>query len=549
MMLDEHALAPRVASDAEGRVPVLLTIGVTGHIHLADPDAIRSTIDDVIDTILHRIPAIARQYLELVAVSALAEGADRLVAEEVLARDNARLEVVLPFALAAYEQDFAAAGSQAAFRDLLQQATTISDLGGDPTAGEPRDQAYLNAGMAVVDRSDIVIAVWDGQPAGGHGGTAEIVQYVRDSERPLVWVPTDGREPVLERVPAPGADDWTRGLGQDDLRGLRAYNQAKIDPRDFASLVSAHTRSLTDLVPAGSDLPVEPLAEWFSPPFVRSDDLATVWERRNLVLEGALYALAATAVSIVAFQIVWQREHRWWVSFEVLALFLVFLSWWIGRRLHVHERWISNRYLCERLRGAFFLALVGYEDSSLDLGGPADDPTTPWGARAFHSVWTRRPQTSVREDECVALRRFLAIAWIGDQHTFFVRTAEKRQRKHQRLLRLVYFLFGLSIVVALVHVSTEAETLWLRELISWLSITIPAWAAAIGGYLAQRDHHRHVIRYQQTAERLARLRAMMLRAPNLDEVRHVAGLVDQLMRQECGEWFGVVRLQDLELPA
>jgi hypothetical protein len=49
-------------------------------------------------------------------------------------------------------------------------------------AGEAREDAYARAGHAIVDASDVLVALWDGKPARGRGGTAEIVQYALDHD-------------------------------------------------------------------------------------------------------------------------------------------------------------------------------------------------------------------------------------------------------------------------------------------------------------------------------------------------------------------------------
>jgi hypothetical protein len=40
----------------------------------------------------------------------------------------------------------------------------------------------------VADQCDALVAVWDGQPARGRGGTADIVAYARKKRRPLAWI-------------------------------------------------------------------------------------------------------------------------------------------------------------------------------------------------------------------------------------------------------------------------------------------------------------------------------------------------------------------------
>jgi hypothetical protein len=41
----------------------------------------------------------------------------------------------------------------------------------------PSAEAFFEASTSMVDRVDAVIAVWDGRPAQGFGGTADVVNY------------------------------------------------------------------------------------------------------------------------------------------------------------------------------------------------------------------------------------------------------------------------------------------------------------------------------------------------------------------------------------
>jgi alpha-D-ribose 1-methylphosphonate 5-triphosphate synthase subunit PhnL len=41
-------------------------------------------------------------------------------------------------------------------------------------------EAYLAASRHLIDHCDLLLAVWDGAPATGSGGTAEAVDYARE---------------------------------------------------------------------------------------------------------------------------------------------------------------------------------------------------------------------------------------------------------------------------------------------------------------------------------------------------------------------------------
>ncbi len=43
-------------------------------------------------------------------------------------------------------------------------------------------------GHYVLDNCDVLIAIWDGEPSRGQGGTAEIVEKARAMGRKLYWI-------------------------------------------------------------------------------------------------------------------------------------------------------------------------------------------------------------------------------------------------------------------------------------------------------------------------------------------------------------------------
>jgi hypothetical protein len=168
-------------------IPTTIRIGVTGHRALADERRIRASIRralNMIDAHVQHVP------YGLVAVTPLAEGADRLVAQEVLAwpvSDGGQapsLEVILPLPVAAYLQDFETEPSKREFLSLLALDPAPKVLAGMAT----RPEAYAQVGRAVVDACQVLIAIWDGQPADGRGGTADTVAYARQRGRTCLMI-------------------------------------------------------------------------------------------------------------------------------------------------------------------------------------------------------------------------------------------------------------------------------------------------------------------------------------------------------------------------
>jgi hypothetical protein len=183
--------------DVVASSPVILHIGVTGHRRLDRPDMVRARVKEVLALLDGMLTSgIPDSPVIFMAISPAAEGADRIVAREVLAWKGegngclSFLEVVLPMPREEYEKDFRTGESLLDFRDLVARARLTPQM---EDAGS-RELAYLYAGRYVVDHSDILIAVWNGKEAAGVGGTADIVQYARQKGHPLIWINSETGE-------------------------------------------------------------------------------------------------------------------------------------------------------------------------------------------------------------------------------------------------------------------------------------------------------------------------------------------------------------------
>jgi hypothetical protein len=150
-----------------------MNVGITGHKNI--PHEAR-------DAICHRLQQIlAASTRPVTGVTSLADGADQLFADVVL-EQGGRLHVIVP--CRDYETTFDTRDGVLRFKTLIARAAEVETL---PYASAS-NEAYLAAGRSVVDSSDMLLAVWDGQPAGGTGGTADIVAYARSKPLPVVVV-------------------------------------------------------------------------------------------------------------------------------------------------------------------------------------------------------------------------------------------------------------------------------------------------------------------------------------------------------------------------
>lgn len=150
-----------------------MRIGITGHQGLTvdTEKSVRKAIDQLL-----------KDHKPIVGISSLAEGADQIFADAVVEQDG-QLEVILP--CDQYETTFANPSDFEHFARLRVLARKVTQL----EFAEPSEEAYWAAGREIVNSSDLLVAVWNGQHSQGLGGTGDVVKYaqVLGKEVEIVW--------------------------------------------------------------------------------------------------------------------------------------------------------------------------------------------------------------------------------------------------------------------------------------------------------------------------------------------------------------------------
>jgi hypothetical protein len=532
-----------------GRIPFTFRIGVTGHRRLDDPVSLVPAVREALRGLAELLPGFLKSEPVSVVVSALAEGADRLVAEVVLAEEGSRLEAALPLRREDYIDDFEQEVSKQEFLGLLARASEIWQA----PAGVNREEAYERAGQYVVDRSDAVVALWDGERTGGRGGTAAIVSYARKLGVPLAWVSTKGEPVVVYEVGGQRA-----GFIQDAASKLDQYNAAVIEASSFHLQARVQRERLIPETAAGREaghiaVSCARAADWLIPYFVRADILSLRLQRRFWGLSSAIFVMAAVAVAAVAIQANFFPRLNWLAALEVILLLGLLSIPLVNRRWRLHEQWISYRFLSERLRSAYFLTLAGTGDRRNRPARLAyvSDSSEAWIERALSEVMARRPGLDMSPSDATSLRDYLNRYWISSQITYHKKAGFLQGRSDQRLTRATAVLFAVTLVAAVIHmlgvgVRGSDESNW-EALLIVLSIAVPAIGAAVHGVGTQREYRRHSDRYRRMAELLVRLQEDMGQAESLERIREIAADTERIMREESSDWFGVMRFHDMEL--
>lgn len=410
-----------------------LIIGVTGHRQI-DPAyelQVRSAFVSVLADVQAKYP-----HCPLVVLTGLAAGADSIAAEEALAR---RLPIVacLAFPPEVYERDFAGEELDR-FRRLLASAARVR-----VEHRSDRDRSYLAAGSYIAHHSHLLVAMWDGNPGRGVGGTASIVDArlghvdvkILADERaidlgPVVEIATS--RPDVP-VPVPGAIA---------VRYPIRYSGDRCSERDFdASLdrLERYQRDVVLLCGPSSVADREGVVE-------RTDRAANHLQQRTLFWLRVLFAIAFSTALIQVLS-----------GLDLLklgALALAFIVFLVARRNDFETRYQDYRALAEGLRvqAAWFAA--GLHEESVDasyLGMQQSELS--WIAMALraHFVVAKR---EVRDEN--VFRR-----WLRGQWRYYLLSVRRSMRNLALFDRLPQLALIVCAVLSVV-------------------LTVVAWAGSIG---------------------------------------------------------------------
>lgn len=486
-------------------------------------------------------------------LSPLAEGADRLVAEVALPLGYV-LEAPLPFAQADYESDFRA--TVPAFRDLLGRAAHKLEL--DGARGDDEDPSYEAVGHYVVHNADLLIAIWDGRPAEGRGGTADIVNLAVRAGVPVWWLPSDGTDPPrLLRTPFDLREPHRAPAGEAAAQALRELLHRAVlpppPPPPRAHTVLAHSVHalcnlfghcpvpLHDYLREDGRAPARPwrtyvhFMDWLAsrPPgpsptmlapegaiesywhdlFVPADKLSQDYGDRYRSSYLLVFALAFAAVICAVVGLAFHT-----VAFFTTLIELVILGTIGGlvvgnHVLRWHERWIAYRLLSELCRKQQALAPLGWSLPNWEVDRLATDavlephetalPRDAWVAWYFTAARRAAPLPEGAFTEPV-LRRASDVArsLLEEQDAYHASRRLRSTRAARRLGNLGDWFFVLTLLAVAIKLTMLWDSsAWVGPL-GVICALLPAAAAAFVGIRAYAE-------FELLAHQSARMQAAM----------------------------------------
>ncbi len=493
-------------------LPRWLVVGFSGHRHLhGREEAVRGMVRDRLDALAARCPRLA-------GVCSAASGADTVFAEEMLARD-ADVSVVLPFGVERFARDFVGEppGSWDRARAVITAARHLDvvhrladDLagaapaasagaaatGGGGGAGDADAGAYFEATARTVERCDVLLAVWDGRPGAGVGGTATAVEYAERLGRPVV-------------------------VCHPDTGAVRTLNDAGLPPPAPA----------TDFDPYDARRQVQAYAGAVDRAAVRHAAGARATTRRTIYLHLAAATFGAVTLSFGLF-----RTVQWVPSLAELCV-LGAVSYLLSTRGTHYREWLPHRVRAEVCRT--FLATWDVRRHPTLTHEPR--PALPGQPELFGQL--RRLRQADRgpvADDLAAVRDAYLRDRVDDQLAHYRSKVEAAGRS------LGFYRWAMSVgsrgataatLVGFILIVSAGDRLpVVRRGVELLAAVLPLVATATNVLMISQESSRRARTYPRVIDELTRARAAVAAAPTWDALERAVTDAEELLLQELIEW-------------
>jgi hypothetical protein len=493
--------------DAKGtnplvRLPEVLAIGFTGHRKVPDEAKSRQAIRDFLAQ--HKESHRGIVY----GISSAASGGDQLFAESCIELEIP-LRILLPRPAAEFRADFDEASWQRTVR-IMENAISLEVTG----RHESRSEQYYDCGIQTVAESQLLVALWDGQPARGAGGTQEMVSYARKTGHPIAWIHSETG--VLQF------------LNKDALEQIESNSEL-----EFLNQLPDVGPHMSIAAPAGSS---RDLAQaWLD----KTDENANRFapQARRVASIPIVYTAAAAVMAGVAPEI--PGAAPWLAISAVLGVVALALP--AALRLHVRQaRWARTRTAAEIARSVLVIWRTPRPYEVIGAEG------APWLSGILRSLNFLKMEDNHRAATPLSdFKQEYRRDRVAHQIEYFSRQAQKAERQERRYGALGWVCGVLATLVAVACLSGGLEWLANHGLSGrqWLAFTMSALfevATMAGAFAAMKDCARRRRRYRELSLALRGWDTQLEALNTWNAVLLVVERIERALIVELFEWRSLV---------
>jgi hypothetical protein len=512
-------------------------IGFSGHRRLDHPGLVRDALHDALRSTQERVAAGGGKLHLFVSA---AYGAD-LLCIEVAESLGIPVHLVLPKPViceengeVSYREGFAADFTDAEGRPMREEWQRAHDFIRKAQSGEDGwtcrivngtqvdPECYYDTGVQIMEASDLFLCVWDGMPARGLGGTAELVEQANKLSLPIqrILPGTGAIELIRYDRFSPQNDE-----GQQLMKSLGLAAGLTFD-QQFQAL--------------------DEKANAYSHRF-RNMQVRRIWLNALATITAAIAALL-TGTSLQAAQML--------ASLALIEWILVVIAWVKMKQMtrgETHAQWVSSRFAVELMR-----AMSG----SISLLDPLHPPIV-----RHKKEWVR---FAISAGLLLAAERKGHRPWQQERDAYvagrlddprsgqiphFVRKQAEAAPVFERLSRVnkmassaaVIFVFGAFLYKGSVafHGTIYGSEIKIPEgwaklgvaiFFRFLPIALPLVAGVSAALRSAKDCGRRTFRYKELAQRLSVAREQMIELKTESSCRRCVVQIEEILLDELIEW-------------
>lgn len=492
------------------KIPLLVKLGISGHRHLKRLGDLESIRQHIIAQVRF-LKANFSQNIQILLLSPLADGADRIWAELILKHfDEARLIVPIAGSLKQYKSTFTKK-SLKEFNRIIKDEKCLELI----TVAEDRD--YMCLSKWVVDHSDFMFFLHDGENfvlkqdqisvEKFSGGTTSTIAYTMFNASKLS---------NRARASPVSFETWFRNANYEG-KSFSYFNTKTgeiINYRHHHLFKNEFLAKLT-FDGSGKDL-ITSISDRFDRESLKAQK--HYFRTYSLVLFFAWFSGLSGIANILDFSNSFLAflEMPYWGFVEFGSLIVIGFLLLFSKRHRILHNWLSSRYLAERTRIATFMFRFGKNYASI-LTIDEDDSAQKdlidiWQSISYHLKQRQPSSTTLPNEQLFAENELLC-----DQLHWHQNKVEFHLKKQKRLQFLKNFSFILA-VPAIFAAAIPIKDIPLSALLNFASTFLTLTTAFLAAKIAQRDHMKLSAYYHEAAEQLKSLIRDMYHRENRDEV-------------------------------
>jgi hypothetical protein len=464
-------------------------------------------IGTLLDSLRAEIPG------RLVGYSSVAIGADTLFAEACLSSGLPWM-ALLPQSERDFKNDFAESDWEKTSA-LLRRAARVQSLSWAREAD--RSLAYLECGLLIVEEADIMIAVWDGKPSRGVGGTADIVASARNLIKPLVLIHPDSLAIQRERFSVELFSDtemaYLNHLSRHEVSSSGSEQRPEERVRHFFQKVDAKAAGI-------------------APRFRR-------WVAASVIMNAVAAILVAAAIGFELNSTILNAVIFVLMSAAIVSVALI-------KRKKAHQKWIRCRVASEICRSALATWKLA------DVAEPVWFSQLAGFTRLAKSIrLLQLTDKGKRKVNIVEWRQHYLTTRVDQQINYF---RHRRQRLGITLSILTVsfwtystlgigrtLLTGSALGIGPVVSVPHSEFFVWQALQSFLPIALPLAAGCALSLISIFDLNRQLARSKAMESLLKKARSQIEKCESLPSLRRAVENTENAFASEVFEWFTLFR--------